>query len=46
VGWLVRGDILLNHNIPGQHILDPAAGVLFFVVGPLAWLAEHTDKSV
>ncbi len=27
--WLVRGDILLNHNIPGRPILDPAASVLF-----------------
>jgi hypothetical protein len=27
--WLIRGDILLNHNIPGRPILDPAAAVLF-----------------
>jgi len=29
--WLVRGDILLNHNIPGRPILDPAASALFAI---------------
>jgi len=39
--WLMRGDILLNHNIPGRPILDPAAAILFGL-GLLGLIRQRT----